>query len=79
LSATSISIEDPDHARIAACLLRHRTFSTTLKYYNQARMIEAARLMQDLLLSLRRGDVTIAIPSSTEEAESKFPTRGSQR
>ena len=55
-AATTIAIEDPGHVRIAACLLAHRTFSTTQKYYNQARMIEAARQIQDFLLLLRRGD-----------------------
>jgi integrase/recombinase XerD len=54
-AATSIAIEDPTHVRIASRLLGHRTFSTTEKYYNQARSVEATRLMQNFLLSLRRG------------------------
>ena len=56
-AATSVAIDDPVHVGIASQLLGHRTFSTTEKYYNQARSIEAARQMQDVLLSLRRGGV----------------------
>jgi len=59
-AATNVAIEDPDHVRIAARLLGHRTFSTTEKHYNQARSVEAARHMQNLLLSLRHGDVAPA-------------------
>jgi site-specific recombinase XerD len=54
-AATTLAIEDPRHVRIASRLLGHRTFSTTEKYYNQARGVEASRVMQDYLLSLRRG------------------------
>jgi integrase/recombinase XerD len=54
-AATSIAIDDPDHVRVASPLLGHRTLSTTERYYNQARSIEASRLMQHILLSLRRG------------------------
>ena len=42
-AATTIAIADPKHARIAAPLLGHRTFSTTEKYYQQAQMLEAHR------------------------------------
>ena len=41
-SATTIALEDPSHVRIASRLLGHRTSSTTEKYYNQARNVEAA-------------------------------------
>jgi site-specific recombinase XerD len=54
-AATGIAFEDPRHIRIASRLLGHRTFSTTEKYYNQARGVEASRTMQNYLLSLRRG------------------------
>jgi integrase/recombinase XerD len=57
-AATILAIEDPRHVRIASCLLAHRTLSTTEKYYNQAHAVEAARLMQNLLISLRRGEDT---------------------
>jgi integrase/recombinase XerD len=61
-AATSIAIDDPDHVRVASSLLGHRTVSTTEKYYNQARSVEASRLMQNFLLSLRRGE-----PASSED------------
>ena len=54
-SATTIVLEDPSHVRIASRLLGHRTSSTTEKYYNQARSVEACRTMQNFLLGLRRG------------------------
>jgi integrase/recombinase XerD len=54
--ATSIAIEDPRHVHIASCLLGHRKISTAEQYYNQARAIEASRLLQDVVLALRRGD-----------------------
>jgi integrase len=52
-AATSVAIDDPAHVRIASRLLGHRTGSTTERYYNQARSVEASRLMQDYLLTLR--------------------------
>jgi integrase/recombinase XerD len=54
-AATSLAIEDPGHVRIAASLLGHRRFRTTERFYNQAGNIEASRIMQNFLLSLRRG------------------------
>jgi site-specific recombinase XerD len=54
-AATSIAIDDPAHVRIASRLLGHRTISTTERYYNQARSVEASRLMQKVLLARRRG------------------------
>jgi integrase/recombinase XerD len=55
-AATTLAIEDPRHVRIASPLLGHRTFSTTEKYYNQARGLEASRIMQNYLLSRRRSE-----------------------
>jgi integrase len=52
-AATSVAIDDPAHVGIASRLLGHRTGSTTERYYNQARGVEASRLMQDYLLALR--------------------------
>jgi integrase len=52
-AATSVAIDDPAHVGIASRLLGHRTGSTTERYYNQARSVEASRLMQDYLLALR--------------------------
>ena len=54
-AATSLAIEDPRHVRIASSLLGHRRFATTERFYNQANNIEASRIMQNFLLSLRRG------------------------
>jgi integrase/recombinase XerD len=52
--AKGLAIEDPGHIGIAARLLGHRTGSTTERYYNQARAVEASRLMQNYRLALRR-------------------------
>jgi integrase len=54
-AATSIAIGDPAHVGVASRLLGHRSGSTTERYYNQARSIEASRLMQNHLLALRKG------------------------
>jgi integrase len=53
-AATTVAIDDPVHVDIARCLLGHRTGSVTERYYNQARSLEASRLMQELLLARRR-------------------------
>jgi len=52
-AATSIAIDDPDHIGIASRLLGHRAASTAERYYNHARSVEASRLMQQHILSLR--------------------------
>jgi integrase/recombinase XerD len=54
-AATSIAIDDPAHVGIASRLLGHRTGSTAERYYNQARSLEASRLMQKSLLARRNG------------------------
>jgi integrase len=54
-AATSIAIDDPDHIGIASRLLSHRAASTAERYYNHARGVEAARLMQQHILALRDG------------------------
>jgi len=54
-AVTNVAIEDPTHVGIASRLLGHRTASTTERHYNQARSIEASRLMQNHLLALRKG------------------------
>jgi integrase/recombinase XerD len=53
-AATSVAIDDPAHVGIATRLLGHRSGSTTERFYNQARSVEASHLMQDHLLVLRR-------------------------
>ena len=63
-AATSIAIDDPGHVGIACRLLGHRAASTTERYYNHARGVEASGLMQKHSLALRWGspvpDHTIA-------------------
>jgi integrase len=54
-AATSVAIEDPVHVGIASRLLGHRTGSTTERYYNQARSVEASRFMQKSLMARRHG------------------------
>ena len=52
--ATTIAIEDPEHVRISASILGHSSLSTTEKYYNQARTLEAGRLYQKSIVTMRR-------------------------
>lgn len=40
-AVTTMAIADPAHVRLAVSLLGHRTFSTTEKYYQQAKTYEA--------------------------------------
>jgi integrase/recombinase XerD len=54
-AVTSLAIHDPGNIGIASRLLGHRTGSTAERYYNQARSVEASRLMQEFLLA-RRND-----------------------
>jgi integrase/recombinase XerD len=53
-AATSVAIDDPDNMRVATTLLGHGTLATTIKHYNQARMLTATRAYQDHLRQLRR-------------------------
>ena len=57
-ATTSIAIDDPKHIGVASRLLGHRSGSTTERYYNQARSIEASRRMQKSLLA-RRHDLLV--------------------
>jgi integrase/recombinase XerD len=52
-AATSIAVHDPDHVRIAAAVLGHRSFATTERYYNLATSLKAARNYQEELRRLR--------------------------
>ena len=52
-AATTIALDSPKQVRIAARLLGHRSFATTERYYNLARMAEAAAGWQDTLDQLR--------------------------
>ncbi len=42
-AATTLAIADPEHVRVAAPLLGHRSFATTEKYYQQATAMQAHR------------------------------------
>lgn len=52
-AATSIAMHDPDHVRIAAAVLGHRSFATTQRHYNLATALKAARNYQAELQRLR--------------------------
>jgi integrase/recombinase XerD len=67
-ATTSIAIDDPAHVGIASRLLGHRTGSTTERHYNQARSVEASRLMQEFLLARRNGGLN-AGPMARDAAE----------
>ena len=54
-AATTLSIVDPGHVRIAASVLGHRSFGTTEKYYNQAKGYEAQRSFHDMIVGIREG------------------------
>jgi hypothetical protein len=47
-------VHDPDHVRMAAGILGHRSFATTERHYNLATSLKAARNYQDELEWLRR-------------------------
>lgn len=53
-AATTLAIADPQHVRVAAPLLGHRTFTTTERYYVQAQGIEAQRRYVETVFK-RRG------------------------
>jgi integrase/recombinase XerD len=50
-AVTSIAVEAPDDIGIVSPLLGHQSSATAEKYYNQARGIEAARRLQNVVLS----------------------------
>jgi integrase len=52
-AVTSVAIQDPVHIGITTRLLGHRSILTTERYYNQARSLEASRLIQQYLISIR--------------------------
>jgi integrase/recombinase XerD len=54
VAATTVSLEDPAHVRMAAQLLGHATFATTERYYRMSRSVEAARAYHCVLAKRRR-------------------------
>jgi len=55
-AATTMAITDPAHVRLAAPLLGHRTFSTTEKYYQQAKAYKAHQAYVDALYGRENDD-----------------------
>ena len=52
-AATTLAVEDPDHVRLAAPLLGHRTASTTERYYQQAQSLDAHRRYWTVIEQIR--------------------------
>ena len=53
-AATALAEDNPEHVRIAADLLGHRSFATTQRYYIAAGQRRALRRVQDTILEHRR-------------------------
>jgi integrase/recombinase XerD len=53
-AATTLAIADPAHVRVAAPLLGHRTFTTTERYYQQAKSFDAHRAYIEALYGKAR-------------------------
>ena len=53
-AATTLAIHDPEHVRLAAPVLGHRSLSTTEKSYNLAKSLDAHRRYRDALSRLRQ-------------------------
>jgi site-specific recombinase XerD len=69
-AATSLADDNPEHIRIAADLLGHRSFATTQRYYIAAGQRRALRRVQSTVLDHRRaarGKRTHAGPRSEQE------------
>jgi integrase len=56
IAATTIADVDPQHVRIAAQILGHRSFATTERTYIHATMMAATRRHQEHILRLRHSD-----------------------
>jgi integrase/recombinase XerD len=55
-AATTLALERPEQVRLAAPLLGHRRLATTERFYNLARVTEAATAWHDVLESIADGD-----------------------
>jgi integrase/recombinase XerD len=53
-AATTVAIDDPEHAFAIAAILGHSSMITSEKYYNQARMLEAGTAYHQVLENARR-------------------------
>jgi integrase/recombinase XerD len=56
IAATTIADVDPEHVRIAAQILGHRSFATTERHYIHAKTMAATRRHQQHILRLRHAD-----------------------
>jgi integrase len=61
-AATSIAIDDPQHIGMTRNILGHSKLSTSQRYYNQARMIDAGRSHQAHILELRKTGAIAPLP-----------------
>jgi integrase/recombinase XerD len=72
-AATSLAEENPDHVRIAADLLGHRSFATTQRFYIAAGQRRALRRCQAVVLERRRR----ARPAGPARCQNRRPDSGS--
>jgi integrase/recombinase XerD len=54
-AATTVAIVDPEHVRVAAPVLGHRSFSTTERHYIQATGLKAQRSLLEVIGAIREG------------------------
>lgn len=52
--ATSIAVEDPEHANVIASVLGHATLEMAGRHYNRARRVEALSAYQEMVRAMRR-------------------------
>jgi integrase len=55
-ATTTLALDRPEQVHLAAPLLGHRSFATTKRFYNLARVTEAAGAWHDVLATLAEGD-----------------------
>jgi len=53
-AATTIAIDDPEHAHVIAPILGHSAMTTSERHYNQAQTVDAGRLYHAVLAKSRR-------------------------
>lgn len=53
-AATYLAIHDPEHVRLSAPLLGHRQLTTTERYYQQGRSLQASRSYANAMTARRQ-------------------------
>ena len=53
-AATTVAIDDPEHAHVIAPILGHSSMTTSERHYNQARTVDAGRQYHTILTETRR-------------------------